>query len=170
MLLGSARPQRAAVDTAVESLIADLLGAALVDARDELFSAWAAVEKAGEPAAALDRLLEPPTWPPPSVARYLRDGGENGMSLLQTLAAELAPDAPARAWLVASWLAPQRTVDLALLAEIAHAADGRLSREPRFRTWLAAEWTASARQRYRRVARLAAGLASSGARAGPASP
>jgi hypothetical protein len=46
-------------------------------------------------------------------------------------------------------------VDETLLAEMAHAADGRLIHEPRFRSWLRAEWTASARQRYRRVAKLA---------------
>jgi hypothetical protein len=44
-----------------------------------------------------------------------------------------------------------------LLAEIARACDGRIADEPRLRAWLRAEWTAWARQRYRRVARLAAG-------------
>jgi hypothetical protein len=143
-------------DPAVGSLVCDLLGATLVDARDELWGAWTALEKAAVPKAALERLLEPPSWPPVSVARYLRQGNESAMALLTTLAAELAPDPPARAWLLASWLAPSRPLDPELFVEMAHAADGRLGREPRFRAWLAAEWTASARQRYRRVARLAA--------------
>jgi hypothetical protein len=78
------------------------------------------------------------------------------MSLVQTLAAELAPDPAARAWLLRSWLSPTRTIDENLLAELARAADGRLVREPRFRSWLQEEWTALARQRYRRVARIVA--------------
>ena len=33
----------------VESLVADLLGATLVDAQDELWAAWSALERAGSP-------------------------------------------------------------------------------------------------------------------------
>ena len=77
------------------------------------------------------------------------------MALIETLAAEVAPEPPARAWLIRSWLAPPRVVDETLLAELTQAAEGRLCREPRFRAWLRAEWTAWARQRYRRVARWA---------------
>ena len=101
---------------------------------------------------------EPPSWPPASVAHYLSRDGQTGMALVQTLAHEVAPDPAARAWLLRSWLSPPRLVDETLLAEITQAAGGRLGREPRFRAWLSAEWTASARQRYRRVARLATGL------------
>jgi hypothetical protein len=147
------RPQ--VMDALVESLIADLLGATLVDARDELEAAWMALEQAGEPEKALQWMTEPPSWPPVSVARYLSREGQTAMSLVDTLAQELAPDPGARAWLVRSWISPSRPVDDTLLAEIAHAADGRLGREPRFRAWLNAEWTASARQRFRRVARMA---------------
>jgi len=75
------------------------------------------------------------------------------MSLIQTLAAELAPEPAARAWLLRSWLAPPRTVDDKLLGELAHAEQGLLGHEPRFRAWLREEWTAWSRQRYRRVAR-----------------
>jgi hypothetical protein len=78
------------------------------------------------------------------------------MSLIQTLATEIAPEPAARAWLVRSWLSAPRTVDLTLLSELARAADGRLGREPRFRAWLRVEWTAWSRQRYRRVARVVA--------------
>jgi hypothetical protein len=157
------RPQ--ALEPVVESLIADLLGATLVDARDELEAGWEALERAGEPAQAVQWMTEPPSWPPVSIARYLSREGQTAMSLVDTLAQELAPDAGARAWLVRSWISPSRPVDDTLLAEIAHAAEGRLGREPRFRAWLSAEWTASARQRYRRVARMAAGAAGAGAAA-----
>ena len=51
-----------------------------------------------------------------------------------------------------------RRVDGELLAEIAEADGGRLSREPRLRAWLRSEWRAWHRQLYRRVARLAGGL------------
>jgi hypothetical protein len=94
-----------------------------------------------------------PPWPPASVARFL-NRESNAMPLIETLAAQLAPDPDVRAWLLRSWLAPARSVDGSLLDELAGAADGRLAREPRFRAWLRSEWTAWARQRYRRVARL----------------
>jgi hypothetical protein len=145
------------LDPAVESLAADLLGATLVDAQDELWAAWGALERAGQPERALRWMDEPPPWPPAFVAKLLSRGGENAMSLTETLARELAPEPAARAWLMRSWLSPSRHVDLTLLAELSHAAGGRLGTEPRFRAWLRAEWTAWARQRYRRVARLAAG-------------
>ena len=135
-------------DPDVESLVADLLGATLVDAQDELWAAWAAMERAGDPEPARKWLIEPPPWPPASIEKYSRREGANAMSLIETLAAELAPEPAVRGWLIRSWLAPPRLVDEALLAELAHAADGRLSREPRFRSWLRAEWTAWARQRY----------------------
>ena len=101
-------------------------------------------------------MTEPPPWPPASVAKLLKRG-EEGAALLETLTAEIAPEADVRNWLLRSWLAPPRHVDGRLLAELAGAVDGRLAREPRFRAWLRGEWTAWARQRYRRVARLRAG-------------
>jgi hypothetical protein len=143
------------VDPDSEQLVADLLGATLVDAQDELWMAWDALERAGSPGPVRSRLTEPPAWPPASVEKYLKREGENAMSLIETLAGELSPQPAVRGWLLRSWLAPPRLVDETLLAEMAHAADGRLIHEPRFRSWLRAEWTASARQRYRRVAKLA---------------
>ncbi len=137
------------------SLIADLLGSTLVDAQDELWTAMRAIEAVPDHEKATEWLLEPPPWPPASVAKYLRREGEHAMALIETLAAELAPEPPARAWLLRSWLAPSRFVDGTLLSELGQAAEGRLCREPRFRAWLREEWTASARQRYRRVARWA---------------
>ena len=38
-----------AADPDSESLVADLLGATLVDAQDELWAAWDALERAGHP-------------------------------------------------------------------------------------------------------------------------
>ena len=94
----------------------------------------------------------------PAVARRAADHavrGDHAGELLDTLAAQVTPDADLRAWLVRSWFGPQRLIDGRMLDELAGAVGGRLARESRFRAWLRAEWTAWARQRYRRVARLA---------------
>jgi hypothetical protein len=146
---------RASVPEEVSSLVADLLGSTLVDAQDELWTAVRAIETVSDREKAVEWLCEPPPWPPASVAKYLGREGERAMALIETLAAEVAPEPPARAWLLRSWLAPARLVDDTLLSELSDAAGGRLCREPRFRAWLREEWTASARQRYRRVARWA---------------
>jgi hypothetical protein len=130
-----------------DALLADLLGATLVDAQDELRAAWAMITASGDPSGRVRWMAEPPPWPPASVA-VLLDRGEDGMALLDTLAAEIAPEADTRSWLLRSWLRTSRPIDGAFLAELATAADGRLAREPRFRAWLRAEWTAWARQRY----------------------
>lgn len=135
-----------------DALLADLLGATLVDARDELRDARAALGPAGAHRREEAWMTEAPPWPPASVARLLRSDTQ-AMAMVETLAAQVAPEADVRAWLLRSWLAEPRRVDGALLAELAAAADGRLAREPRFRAWLRGEWTAWARQRYRRVAR-----------------
>jgi hypothetical protein len=150
------RPRADATDDPdADSLLADLLGATLVDAQDELWTAWATWDRAGQPARAAMWLTQAPPWPPASIEKL--DGESTGV-LVQTLVEEIVPDADLRAWLLRSWLGPKRLVDGSLLAEIAQAADGRLAREPRFRAWLRAEWTAWARQRYRRVTRTVKGL------------
>ncbi len=137
-----------------ETMVADLLGATLFDARDELDAAWAALERAGRPAGLERILLAPPTWPPESVTRLLeRDGGDE---LAATLAEQLTTDPEARAWLTRSWFEPARALDGAFANELRAAAEGRLALDPRFRLWLRAEWTNWARRRYRRVARQAA--------------
>ncbi len=123
----------------------------------ELWTAWRSLEALDDHEQALAWLTEPPPWPPASVAKYLGREGERAMSLIETLATEVAAEALARTrWLLRSWLSPARRIDGPLLAELSQAADGRLYREPRFRAWLREEWTAWARQRYRRVARYAA--------------
>jgi len=154
--VGARRPAETAAgaDPDFESMVGDLLGATLVDAQDELSSAWRSLGRAGYPERLLQELTQPPPWPPASVAKYLHRDGERAMSLIETLAAELAPEPPARAWLLRSWLSPPRIVDDKLLNELAGAEHGRLAHEPRFRAWLREEWTAWARQRYRRVARV----------------
>ncbi len=136
-------------------LLAELLGATLVDAQDELWAAWVALEREGYPVPALRWLTEAPPWPPASVARLMTGADERGMSMVETLAGQLATETTSRAWLVRSWLSPPRQIDEKMIDELAQAAGGRLLEEPRFRDWLREEWTAWARQRYRRVARLA---------------
>jgi hypothetical protein len=145
------------VDQERHALVADLLGATLVDAQDELWAAFQGLEQAGDPSRLLESLTEPPPWPPASVTRLERDGSASHSGLMETLAREIAPEPAVRAELLRSWLLPPRKIELATLAELARLGQGRLCREPRFRAWLAAEWTAWARQRYRRVARVAHG-------------
>jgi hypothetical protein len=136
-------------------LLADLLGATLVDAQDELWAAWSALERAGSPPNPLRWMTEPPPWPPASIAKIQDRQGEEAMAMMDALAGQLATDPVVRAWLVRSWLSPPRPIDLRVLEELTRAVEGRLIRESRFREWLRAEWTAWARQRYRRVARSA---------------
>jgi hypothetical protein len=147
------RPNPAPSD--VHDLLAELLGATLVDAQDELWAAWSALERAGSPPNSLHWMTEPPPWPPASIAKIQDRQGEEAMAMVETLAGQLATDPAIRAWLVRSWLSPPRLIDLRVLEELTRAVDGRLIRERRFREWLRAEWTAWARQRYRRVARVA---------------
>jgi hypothetical protein len=137
-------------------LLAELLGATLVDAQNELVAAWAKLTAAGHPERAERWMSEAPPWPPASVDKLLKKG-EEGAVLLETLTAQIAPEADVRNWLLRSWLSPARRVDDRLLRELGAALGGRLVHEPRFRNWLRSEWTAWARQRYRRVARLTEG-------------
>ncbi|MDR3619819.1 MAG: hypothetical protein P4L85_10760 [Paludisphaera borealis] len=139
-----------------ESLAADLLGATLVDAQDELRKAIDEVRKAGSPPGAVPLLTQLPPWPPASVEKLLKRGGEGAATLVETLAGQVAPEPGPRLWLSQSWLRHRKPIDGALLSELAAVDQGRLAREPRFRAWLRAEWTQWARQRYRWVARLAA--------------
>jgi hypothetical protein len=148
-------PPDPTIEAMADDLLADLLGAALVDAREELRDADAALRRFGHPARAEAALGERPPWPPASVAKL--QASPNGGPLLETLLDQVAPDPEARAWLLESWSRPRRAVDGVLLAELAGASEGRLAREPRFRAWLRGEWTAWTRQLYRRVARLAGG-------------
>ncbi|WP_435019397.1 hypothetical protein TA3x_001274 [Tundrisphaera sp. TA3] len=154
-----AGPQdRAAIsplDARADGLVADLIGATMVDAHDEMRSAWTALERYGHPAAAEAPFFEAPPWPPASVTRLRSDPAD--APLLETLAEQVAPGPEERAWLLESWGGKTRPIDGALLHDLVGAAGGRLAREPRFRSWLRAEWTAWARQRYRRVARVARG-------------
>jgi hypothetical protein len=139
------------VDLAADDLLADLLGAALVDAQDELWTADSALDRAGRPEPFNGYLDDPPPWPPTSVVK-LHDHPE-GASLLETLAREITADRDARFWLVESWDSSPRPIDGNWLREVAGVAGGRLVKEPRFRAWLRAEWVAWARQHYRRIAR-----------------
>lgn len=141
-----------------DGLLVDLLGSTLVDAGEELRTAWHVLEGAESQAIASPILwmTEPPPWPPASVEKLRARGGERGEAMLSDLAGQIAEDPELRRSLLQSWLLPRRLIDDSTLGEIARLASGRLVREPRFRSWLRAEWTAWARQRYRRVARLGA--------------
>jgi hypothetical protein len=145
---------RPADGRAYESLVADLVGATLVDAHDELTAAWVDLEKAGFPETPFRYMIEPPPWPPASISKILDRQGDTAMTMLDTLAKEVAPDPATDAWLVRSWIAPPRLINRDMLMELVNARDGMLLEEPRFRSWLRAEWTAWARQRYRRVRKL----------------
>ncbi len=61
-------------DPGVAALLADLLGATLVDAQDELWAAWAKLESVDHPERAERWLTEPPPWPPASVDKLLKRG------------------------------------------------------------------------------------------------
>src|SRR5262249_55195054 len=50
-----------------EDLLAELLGATLIDAQDELWAAWAALERVGSPPSQVRWMTEPPPWPPASI-------------------------------------------------------------------------------------------------------
>ena len=82
-------------------------------------------------------------------------GAGDGAALVGVLAEQLAPDPDERRWLLASWGRAPRPIDGGLLDELAGAVGGRLAANARLRAWLRGEWTAWARQRYRRVARQA---------------
>jgi hypothetical protein len=148
-------PEHEKVEAIANDLLADLMTATLVDAREELFDAASALTKYDHPAKAEEAFGDLPPWPPASVVR-LR-GEPEGDAMIETLLGQLAPDRPSREWLAQSWDGPARRVDGALLTDLAGAAGGRLAHEPRFRAWLRAEWTAWNRQLYRRVARVAGG-------------
>lgn len=154
--LGPAVEGRVAAVADARNLAADLLGATLVDAQDELRIANAAVRRAGSPEWAVELLTQVPPWPPASVRKLLAKEGESGLELVETLIGQVAPEAGSRVWLTRNWFRAGKPIDGETLAEIARAEGGRLAREPRFRAWLRAEWTQWARQRYRWVARLAA--------------
>ncbi|MGC8639854.1 MAG: hypothetical protein ACP5XB_08275 [Isosphaeraceae bacterium] len=144
------------IDPDATDLLADLLGATLVDAQDELRATWKILDRSDSSvkAQALLWLNEPPPWPPASVEKLQNQGGDRAIALVHELAGQVAPDPALRFWLIQNWLKPRRLLDRALFSELSRAEDGRLVREPRFRAWLRGEWTAWARQRYRRVARL----------------
>ena len=148
-------PADAVVLAGVDDLLADLLGAALIDARNERRDALMALETHGHPAIAAAAMGQLPPWPPASVTRLRADPRRGGLA--DALVEQVAPDPTARFWLAESWNQPRRRVGLDLLRQLAAAEGGRLVREPRFRAWLRGEWTAWTHQLYRRVARLAGG-------------
>ena len=148
-------PVEAEVDARSDDLLADLLGAVLVDARNERRDAQVALAERDQPPFVDRAMGESPPWPPASVAKLW--ASPTGGPLLDSLAQQIAADPETLEWLKASWQGPKRSIDFAFLREISQASGGRLVREPRFRAWLRGEWTAWTQQLYRRVARLAGG-------------
>ncbi len=152
--LGDLQPAKIDPFLAAEPLLVDLLNATLIESRPERAEAIEALSRADDPQGPRRWMIEAPPWPPASITKIL-ERESNAMPFLETLAGQIAPEAVLRAWLLRSWLAPSKPIDLATLDDLSRAVDGRLVEEPRFRSWLRAEWAAWARQRYRRVARKA---------------
>jgi hypothetical protein len=133
-----------------EDLLRDLLGAAFVDAHDELPRALSALDQSKRTDLA-EKWLTAPPWPPTSVRKLYRQDPSG--ALAEELAAQIAPGLDIRIWLLESWNQPERPIDGQLLATLARAVDGKLVAEPRFRAWLRGEWASWARQNYRRIVR-----------------
>jgi hypothetical protein len=151
----NAPPRPDPVALAADTLLADLMGATLVDAQDELRAAWAALGRLQDSELRRQRaawMATPPPWPPASVSAIRQQPIDEAGAWLETLAEQLAPGAETRQWLLASWRNSPAPVDAATLHELAAAADGQLAADPRFRAWIRAEWSAWARQRYRAAA------------------
>ncbi len=108
------------LDPEVSDLLADLLGATLVDAQEEMLIAANLLTRAGVAASAQAWawLTEPPPWPPASIEKLQSRGGESALALVQDLAGQIAPDPEPRFWLVQSWLRPPRPIDQGLLTEL----------------------------------------------------
>jgi hypothetical protein len=137
-------------DPHAEPLLADLLGATVIDARTELVAALEALDRAKR-AELETQWLVPPPWPPASI-RKLSQKDPSG-ALVEELAAQIAPDLDLRIWLLENWSGPERPIDRMRLRSLALAVDGKLIKEPRFRAWLRGEWSSWARQNYRRIVR-----------------
>lgn len=150
-----ARPES---ERTAEALLADLLGAVLVDAQPELRAALRTLDTTTHPDAARAAawLVVPPPWPPASITQLQRS--PQTAPLATDLARQLVPDGQARAWLLASWDQAPAPIQGTTLMALAQAVGGSLAAEPRFRAWLRSEWLAWARQRFRRVTRMAQGL------------
>ena len=132
---------------------AEVLRLSRLDARGEYLRARKLLD-AGQPRPELEALLdEPPPWPPASIQKMRAEA--DGPALIDSLAAQIAPEAGERAWLLTSWTEPPRPIDDALFADLRDARGGRLDANPRLHAWLRAEWTAWLEQRGRRVARRA---------------
>jgi hypothetical protein len=102
-------------------------------------------------------LVEPPPWPPASLVRWRRrmdDGDAQVNAWFQNLARELAPIHSERAALSQSWLDPPRPIGPDRIRELIAPPAPDFLQNPRVRAWLHAEWSAWARQRYRRILRL----------------
>ncbi len=138
----------------VNVLIDDLVGATLVDANEELRRTWRRLIAVGRPQDWESWMTGPPPWPPASVLRYRRDSvnGEPNRTLETNLLRLIAPDPSLRHDLERSWQREARPIGRAILNELVQMGGGQMMREPRLRNWLRAEWTAWARQRYRRIA------------------
>jgi hypothetical protein len=142
----------------IEPIAIALLGATLIDSQPERDAALGLQPGLSE--RERNFLSEAPPWPPASIERLSQraaNGDEEAASLLTTLLDELTPNPSAKSFLSQSAQSKAHPIDLDDLSAIAAALNSRPIQNPRLLTFLRAEWTAWARQRYRRVARLASG-------------
>ena len=108
----------------------------------------------GIPHGPRDWMTQAPPWPPASIEAIL--GRQDAMPPAGDADGRDRPRGRRPRLALAELARPEAAGRRRLAGRAGRARrDGRLAREPRFRAWLRAEWTAWARQRYRRVARLA---------------
>ena len=141
------------------TLLSELMHATLAAAQPELQQAWETLRagRTGEIERAWHWVGQPPPWPPASVE--LLKTRPRSDRLLAELAGQVCTTSASRDTLRAEFEGEAGLLDGDVLLRLAESDSGRLATEPRFRTWIRAEWLAWARQRYRRTARLAEGKA-----------
>lgn len=137
--------------TPAPTFLPELLSAALFDSAAELREARRMLRERGDPARAFAWMLEAPPWPPASISRM--KAKLEGASLVETLVGQIAIDSSSRKWLIEAFNRTPSPIDGAFLRELDEVENGRLASDPRFRSWLRAEWSSWTSQRYRRIAR-----------------
>ena len=141
------------------SLLADLLHSTLIVPQREFYQAWDVIRDSRLPSEtertlAEYKIVEPPPWPPASVD--LLKSRPRANVLLKSLIEHISSSSATREWLTSQFEANPGYVNAKLLVEMGSVLGVEQASESRLRSWLSAEWSAWAGQRYRRAARLAA--------------